>query len=84
MSETSKTAEATRAVLKKHAADALSGELTLEDVVSLVREIVPRANREGIYQAIEDYGPIGEGPDGLGDLVWLRRAQEQKIPSWFR
>lgn len=74
----SKTAEATRAVLKLHRDDALEGKLTVDDVVYLVREVLPAANLEGIYSAIGAYGPIGEG-----DLTWYRRAQEPRIPNWF-
>jgi hypothetical protein len=79
----SRTAEATRYVLKAHRDEALEGTLTVDDVVYLVREVVPAANVQGIYKAIEDYGPIGEGPDGQGDLAWYRRAQQLRIPSWF-
>lgn len=74
----SKTAEATRAVLKERYQEALNGTLTLEDVVAEVKRVVPQAHREGIYNAIEAYGPIGEG-----DKKWARRAQLPQIPSWF-
>lgn len=74
----SKTAEATRAVLKQHKDDALNGTLTVDEVIVLVREVVPNAKPEGIYRAILDYGPIGEG-----DAAWYRRAGEPQIPAWY-
>lgn len=79
----SHAAEATRAVLKLHAEEALDGSLTIDEVVAMVREILPGTHAETVYKAIEDYGPIGEGPDGQGDMVWFKRAQGRQIPSWF-
>jgi hypothetical protein len=73
-----KTAEATRAVLKLHREEAVNGTLTVENVITLVQEVVPLAHREGIFRAIENYGPIGED-----DLAWCRRAEGPRIPSWF-
>lgn len=79
----SKTAEATRSVLKQYRDAALDGTLTVDQVVSLVKQVVPSAQREGIYNAIGAYGPIGEGAEGLGDTEWYERAQKPQIPSWF-
>jgi len=79
----SKGAEATRAILKLHKEEALNGVLTVEEVIAMVRERVPGAHQETICRAIVDYGPIGEGPDGLGDMAWMRRADQPQIPGWF-
>lgn len=79
----SREAEATRAVLKLHRDDAINGMLTLGDVVYLVRQVMPGAEERSIYNAINAYGPMGEGPDGEGDLTWYRRVQQTRIPSWF-
>lgn len=73
------TAEATRAYLKEHAARALDGSLTIEEVISAVQEAVPDATRGQILHAIGSYGPIGEG-----DWIWEKRAQgDGPIRSWF-
>lgn len=65
------TEELTRQVLAIHACSAYNGTMTVEKVVHLVRESNPRANRSGIYKAIEAFGPIGEC-----DRHWLIHPAE--------
>lgn len=75
----SETAKATRYVLTVNRDEALSGELTTGRVVEMVQEIIPTAKPQGIYRAIEDYGPIGED-----DEVWRKKAERPGGPSsWF-
>lgn len=74
----SKTAKATRAVLKEHADEAYEGTLTTGQVLDYVHELEPDAKDAGIYNAIGSYGP-----DGEEDHVWARRAKLGLIPNRF-
>lgn len=60
------TEEAVVAALASHMDMAFSGELTVSDVICLVRLSNPNAKLAGIYNAVEEYGPIGEL-----DVEWL-------------
>lgn len=60
------THDLTRQVLAANKWRVFTGKFTLEDTVREVRKLNKWAKREGIYDAIEEYGPIGEG-----DVAWF-------------